>query len=343
MTLFYATREALKVAGNINGPAENARLDRILAARTDSLERWLGRHFFPRLETRLFDWPVPDATPYYLMLNADLLEVLTLEAAGIEIQNFLYYPQSGPPYSRIEVDIAHGESYTAGGSWQNQISVEGIWGFSRDLAPAGALVGSIDENVTALDVTDSSLVGVGDLIKIEDEYLTVSRRVLKDSGDALTADVDGEEKTRLIPVADGTAFFVGETITIDAERLLIEDIASNNLICRRQVDASLLAAHTSATSIYVPRTLTVERGAVGTAAAAHADAKAIDRNVPPGLITELTIAEALAAREQELHGYGREIGQGDGSFELRGIGIADLRKRVWASYARSGGSRKAAI
>lgn len=342
MNPFYVTREAVKLAGNINGPSEHSRLDRIIAARTDSIERWLGRHFYPRIETRLFDWPSTDQTPYQLLLNADLLEIIDLDAAGIDILHFFGYPQSGPPFSRIEIDLAFGESFTAGGSWQNQVSVEAIWGYSRDLDDAGALVGTINDTVKTLDVSNSALVGVGDLLKIASEYLIVTRRSLK-SISTLTAGFDGEENTRLVPVVDGTLFHVDELITIDAERLLIEDIAGNNLICQRQQDASLLAAHLTAAPVYAARTLIVERGAVGTTAAAHLDALAVQRNRPPGLITELAVAEVLATREQELHGYGREIGQGDGAFELRGIGVASLRKKVEALYSRSGGSRKAAI
>lgn len=343
MKPLYATVEAVKNAGNINGPAETARLLRILDARTTSFQRWLGRHFYPTLETRLFDWPTADASAYAIVLNADLLEVISLVSASVEISNFFEYPQSGPPFSRIEIDLAHGEAFSAGGSWQNQIAVEGVWGFCRDTDSIGALVESVNDTVLTIKVPDASLVGIGDLLKIDDEQMIVARRSLIEVGTALSAGVDGEESTRVIPLDDASKVHAGEIITIDAERLLIEDIAGNNAICTRSVDGSLLAEHMSAATVYAARELVVERGAVGTLPAEHSADTDIGRNVPPGLITELCIAETLAAREQELSGYGRETGQGDGAFELRGIGLSDLRKRVDLRYARNGGTRKAAI
>lgn len=343
MLPFYVTREQLKLTGNIAGPSENARIDRLIAARTDSFQRWLGRHFYPLHETRSLDWPAPDQTPYSILLDADLLELETLTSAGVVINDFFPYPESGPPFSRIEIDLNSGESFRGGETWQRSIAATGFWGYSRDLAVAGLLVGGINDVVVSLDLSDSSLAGTGDLLKIDDEYLAVSRLSLKDTTATLSGDVDGELNVKIVPVDSGAKVHAGELITIDAERLLVEDVAGDSLICTRNQDASLIAAHTMGTHIYAPRTLTVERASVGSTAAAHLDAAPISRNVPPGLVTELCVAEVLAAREQELHGYGREIGQGDGAFELRGIGLADLRKRVAAAYQRRGGSRLQAV
>ena len=44
-----------------------------------------------------------------------------------------------------------------------------------------------------------------------------------------------------VPVTNGAAIAVGETILIDAERMLTVDIAGNNLIVKRGFDGSTLA------------------------------------------------------------------------------------------------------
>jgi hypothetical protein len=345
MLPFYATREQIKEAGNIKGAAENARIDRLAAARTDSIERLLGRHFYPRYEVRVYNWPAVDQSPYRLLLDADLIEAVVLTSNAVVIADFFEYPANvGPPFSRLEIDLGSGETFQAGQTWQRMIAVSGVWGFCNDFDAVCLMVDAdLNDSATVFNVSDSSHVGIGDLIKLNDELMIVTRSALLATGATLSSNVDGEEKTRVIPVSDGTKFNVGETVTIDAERMLIEDVAGDTLICTRNVDASLLAAHLSAAVVYAPRTLTVERGAVGSIVAAHSENAAVLRNVPPGLITELCIAEVLAAREQELHGYGRDVGQGDGAFELRGIGLDNLRKRVKQAYTRSGGSRKAAI
>ena len=133
---------------------------------------------------------------------------------------------------------------------------------------------------------------------------------------------------------DGPGLIVGEVILVDAERMLVVEYNSATEIAtvKRAWDGTVLATHTTP-SVFAPRTLTVERGAVGTTAATHADTTAITRNVPPGPITDLCIAEVVTTFEQESAGYGRVIGSGDNTREARGAGLDSVRKQAM-SYQR---------
>jgi hypothetical protein len=127
---------------------------------------------------------------------------------------------------------------------------------------------------------------------------------------------------------------------LDSERMLIVDIAGNNLTVKRAWDGTVLAAHTGS-SIYAPRTLTVTRGALGTTAAIHTTAAAITCHVVPGLVRELCIAEATNLLLQGASGYARTIGAGDYTKESSGTGLANLRDQVYAAYGRKSRIRAA--
>ena len=142
-----------------------------------------------------------------------------------------------------------------------------------------------------------------------------------------------------ITVDLGTKVKVNEVITIDAERMLVESIAGNILAVRRAVDGSVLASHLDNASVYVPRTLSVERAAVGTTAAEHLVDAVISKNVPPGLISELCLAETIYAMAQEKGHMALTVGQGEAVREISGRGIADVRKRADEAYKRSRGPR----
>ena len=77
------------------------------------------------------------------------------------------------------------------------------------------------------------------------------------------------------------------------------------------------------------------RGALGSTAATHLINAPILKHVVPGLIQELTVAEALNSIIQELSGYARTAGSGENVRELTGRGLNDLRKEVKITYGRN--------
>ena len=191
---------------------------------------------------------------------------------------------------------------------------------------------------TALTVPDGAKVGVGDLIFIGTEAMLVTGRDLLLNASDLTGVLTAKNDDTLVHVDAGTDFHVGEVITGGAEQMLITGIATNDLIVKRAYGGSVLASHAIGDDCYVERTLTVVRGAVGTTKAAHIGTDPITRNVPPQMVADLTMAEAITRLYDEESGYARNItSAGGGVVELSGKALADLRQQTLAAYGKSRG------
>ena len=327
---YYATVEQLQAATDYKTTAyEQGRLARLLDAASRKIEKRLHRHFFPLTEAVTFIDPPTSTlrrvTTSGFWLDRDLLALTaaTVDSTAQTVANVKTYPTSyGAPYSWI-------------GLTGSTIVVTGRWGYSEDTTPAGAVAEEVDISETAINVSDSSLIGIGDLIKCESEQMLVTGKTQLDSAQNLGAGgLTASVADVTVDLTDGTAFNVGEIILIDSEKMLILDIAGNNGTVERAYDGTVLAAHAGGADIYAPRTLSVVRGAVGTTAATHVDTTALVKNVPPAPVTELCIAEAVTAYEQEASGYGRTIGSGDSVREARGAGLRGLQMTVADSYRR---------
>lgn len=325
MGVWYATRDQVLRALDTTPPlAEAARIDRLIEAASRNIERITHRIFYPLTAAKTLG---PFTGGDRLWLNADLQSIssLTEDGTAVSASNYALQPrQYGPPYNRIDLEVAI----------SGDIIVTGVWGFSADEAVAGALAEADDGSETDLNVTDSGKIGIGDLILIGTERMIVTDKALLDTTADLNANLTASDAETTIAFDGAGTPLAGEEITIDSERMFIESVAGTNLIVRRATSGSVLAAHTDGAAIYAPRTLTVARAQAGTSAASHSSADAITKNVPPGLINELCIAEVLAAREQELSGYGRNIGQGEGTMEFSGRALAALRDQVVQQYQR---------
>ncbi|HUV73865.1 MAG TPA: hypothetical protein VMW79_06125 [Anaerolineae bacterium] len=349
MGLWYCTREAVKAAAGLNGSDEHASIDRLLESASREIERVLNRWFYPLTAIRYYPYPnTQSPTIYRYWLDADLLASTLVVSGGVTIVAADYFEEPanyGPPYNRIEIDLSAAAAFRPGDTWQRAIEVTGRWGFCETSAAAGALAVA-DEYLpaapnTTIAVTDSSLIGVGDLILIGTERMIVTAKALLDTTTDvdMVGDITADEAVVAITVDLGTKVKVNEVITIDAERMLVEGIAGNILTVRRAYDGSVLASHLDNASVYVPRTLTVERAAVGTTAAEHLIAALISKNVPPGLISELALAETIYAMAQEKGHMTLAVGQGEAVREVSGKGIADVRKRAEDAYKRNRASR----
>ncbi len=208
----------------------------------------------------------------------------------------------------------------------------GVHGYRADEEPAGELAAAISStSATALTVSDASLVGVGSILRVDTERMIVTSRGWTTSAQTLQTPLTASAANVGVVVSDGTAFFPGEALLLDSERMSIVDIAGNTLTVKRAQDGSVLATHTGST-IYVSRALTVTRGALGTTAATHSSGADLARHVPPPLVTELAIAEATVGLLQAGAGYARVIGAGENQREARGVGLADLRKRCRTAH-----------
>lgn len=346
MGIFYTTRESVKGAlDSAETARNNAQVDRAIESASRTVEGTLRRKFFPQTATRFFDWPNDQrARAWRLWLDADeLISVTTLKSGGTTIPaaNFFLEPvNSGPPFTHIEINLDSTSAFKSGDTHQRAIEIVGVFGHSADEAPAGALEAAVSTTTaTTVDVTDSALIGVGDIIKIGSERMIVTGKAMLDTTQNIGANLTAQANDVTVAVTTGTAYHVDEIILVGSERMLIVDIAGNNLTVKRAWDGSALAAHTAPVDIFAPRRLTVTRGALGTTAATHADAAAIVKHVVPGLVRELCVAEALNTLQQEASSYGRTIGSGENEREAGGRGLADIRREAIASFGRKARAR----
>ncbi len=128
----------------------------------------------------------------------------------------------------------------------------------------------------------------------------------EEAAGTLGANIDADDTAATIAITGSIG--VGDLIHIGDERMIVAD---------RDGTA-----------------LTLIRAAYGTTAASHTAADPIYRSVPPGLITDLVIAECIAQHAQEQGGYGVSVGQGGQSTPDR-IALLDIRARARDAYARS--------
>lgn len=355
--VFYCTRESVQDAFDIREAAHrSAQIDDAIAGASDDVDAWLKYHkhgLAPRIATRSFRWPTRDYSPAWtLWLDENILvSVSSLTAGGTAISASDYFLEpvnSGPPYTWIEIDLDSNASFTNTGTAQRAIAITGTWGIGDDQKAAGALESAIaSTSTTTADVTRTDVIGVGSVIQVDDEKMTVTGKGTLDSTQDLASSMDELDSDRTVDVTDGSVFFVGEQILIDSERMRITEIAGNNLTVIRAYDGSVLATHALGASVYVYRRLTVERGSLGTTAATHSDAASVTVWEVPGLVRQLCKAVAITNLEQEFSAYGARVYSDEaerdssGTEVVAGRGLTDLRKQCQRRYGRK--FRKRAI
>jgi hypothetical protein len=341
----YCTREDVKAALDSKETARNnGQIDRAIEASAPAVEGLTHRRFYPWSGTRYLDWPNDQsAPPWRLWLDSnEVISVATLVCGGTTIASTDYLPRrmdrmDEPPYTHIEIDLESSAAFAAGATHQRAVAITGVFGHSADEAAAGALAEALDASETAVDVTNSALIGVGQIIKVDSERMIVSDKAMLDTavnidaGDSLAASAADVSITMSTTTG---APVEGETILIDSERMLVVDVAGSVLTVRRAWDGSVLATHAAGSDIYAPRTLTVIRGALGTTAATHDTATAIRKHIWPPLVRSLSIAETVNTLLQEGSGYARTVGSGDNVREASGRGLRDLREDVYTAYGR---------
>jgi hypothetical protein len=353
--IVYCTREAVQDAFDVREAAHRStQIDDALRSASDDVDGWLNRHkhgVAPTLATRKFNWPSRDGQAWRLWLDEnELVSVTSLTAGGTVISPSNYFLEpvnSGPPYTYLELDTSSSAAFTNTGTSQHAVVIVGTWGLSDTQRTAGALAEALDASETAVDVTDASLVGVGDVLLVDSERMAVTDRSALATGQTLVSAMAILKGDQVVDVADGTQLHVGEILLIDSERMRIVDIAGNNATVIRAYDGSTLAAHSLGAAIYALRTLTVQRGVLGTTAATHLISTAVTRWEVPDLIRDLCKAETITRLEQEFSAYGARVYSDEaerdssGTDVASGRGLTDLRKSCARRYKRK--FRKRAI
>lgn len=343
--IWYATREDVMRALDAKPTTRNVQqIDRALESASRDAESLCHRHFYPVQATRYFDWPARGgSTPGVLRLNhQELISVASLASGGTTITSGQYNLEpvnDGPPYNRVEINLGEDASFGGGDTYQRDVQIAGLWGHRSTEVTAGATAEALDASETGVDVNGAAAaaLGVGSIIRVDSERMIVTGRAWLDTslnvgGSGLAA----QQNSVTLAVTDGTAFAVDEVLLVESERVLVTDIAGNNLTVQRAWDGTVLAAHAVGVDIYASRTLTVTRGALGTTAAAHSTATTINPWKSPGLVRDLTIAEAENRFLQENAGYARtsKASTGSKSVSVEALALDSLRTRTYNAYGR---------
>lgn len=331
----YATRESVMDALDTRAGAYRAsQVDKAIQSASRRAESLCHRIFYPLTATKSFSWPnVQDESSTLWLDNNELASVTTFTSGGSVIPGAGYYlePQAdGPPYNRIEINRGSSYGLSAGSSGsQRALSVAGVWcGCPVDEEDAGTASAIASTSATSITLTVPT--GVGSILRIDSERMIVTEKAWSASGQ--TGSLTASMADQTLTVSNGALFAVRETILLDAELILVLAISGNNLIVRRAVQGSTLAAHTTA-SISWTRTFMVTRGALGTTAATHSGAP-VYRYVVPDLVEQFTIAYAIDRQLQEISGYARTVGSADNQIPASGSGLAQLTKALRSAHGR---------
>ncbi|MFD3917122.1 hypothetical protein [Streptomyces sp. NPDC058603] len=339
----YCTREDLKGALDFKQTARaDSAIDRALQAGARAVDALCRRRFYPEQTTRMWDWPNGQrARPWRLWLDQnELISVDEVTSGGgvIDPAVILLEPnQYGPPYNQLQLDISTTSGFVGGSTHQRNIAITGLYGYRADETAIGVTTTALDgvQTSVTVDGAASAQLGVGSLLRLDDERLLVTGRAMATTSQTLAADMDAQAKTVTVTVADTSGYAPDEVLLIDGERMLIVDIAGNTLIVKRAWDGSTIAAHATGAAIYAPRALTITRAALGTSAATHTNTAAVQRFDPPALVRLLSLAEAINVVLQEQAGWFRTASGGSSSSREASLdALKGLREQTYAEHGR---------
>lgn len=334
-TPVYTTREVVKSAlENRGGSSTDAQIDRLIATSSRNIERRLHRRFWPWHGTRMFAWPsrfqleswVLDLGPNELVS----LEELTAAGTAIPTAQALLEPaDAGPPYTRIELDRGTDAAFASGPTAQRSVAVTGVFGYDLNEEQAGVTVGVTLAGAGTLEVTDSSGIGTGSLLRVGTERMIVTRMGYVSTGRTLAGALTDRPNGNVLVLDSATnAPNPGELIVVDGERMEVIDRIGTGVFVRRAIDGTAIDAHEVGATVYVRRSLTVERGACGTDAAEHAADSPVWAFVFFSPIETLCVEETIAAIMQEGAGMARTVGSEGAERETGARGLADARREA---------------
>jgi len=189
-------------------------------------DRWCGRAFYPRTETRYYDHPDDDT---WLKLDDDLLEVTTFttENGDTTISSSDYFLMCGSrygmtPYDRIVLKSSGSQpNLLYSGTGQQANAVTGIWGYHEAWADAWQDTGDTVQDSGGISASATTV--------------TVS-------------DVDGTDIWGISP-----RFEVQQLLQIGSESLFVtgKNETANTLTVRRGVNGTTAATHDADSAIYV--------------------------------------------------------------------------------------------
>lgn len=337
--VWYATLEEVKSALDVAATSRSdAQILRAIESASRKVERDLHRPTIaPTLDTRYFAYP---GGRNRLRLEEDtLISTSLITTDGVTVApttGYLLGPanRNGRPYSYVDVQEGTTWAYASDDWGRRSVVITGLFGYSDDSVDVGATSGTFAIDDTLVNLV-SPLVGVGSVLRVNDERVITTARNMTDTGLTLDANLLANNSDSLLH-ADGATLYVGEVLLVGSEQLLVTDAAGSDFVVKRAWSGTTLAAHTAGDAIYSNRAFTVERGALGTVPAVHADGSVWSVWVVPGPVKTQTIAEVLNQFEQETSAYARTVGSGESARNATGQGIEAVRYDTFSVMGRKG-------
>lgn len=334
----YVTRERVQRTLDY---ADNYRTNRVvddaIAAACRDIESWTHRYFYPVTSTRYPD-PWRQIRGGILWLDSSTYEMCSISslivdgATWVEGTDFYLDPEDGPPFTSIRLFRNNTRAWPAD---DRTIRMAGEVGASNTTAPAGTLAASISTtSATSMTISDSSLIGVGDLVTVDSERVVVTAKSMSASLTTVSADMSAMQSGVTMSVVSGAALHEGEMVLVDSERMYVESIAGNVATVKRAVNGSALAAHLTGAAVYAPRICTIERAATGTSGATHLNGATLRINDAPAIVQEASLALTLNNIEQGKQAYARMTGAGENLAESTGRGVRQIVEDCVAAVGR---------
>lgn len=218
----YATVQEYKdyVSPRGQAAASDVADDGVIESLLESSSRYIDsktfRHFYPRVETRLYSTP----STRNLELHADLLEVLSFlngDTSSITAGNYHLLPENEYPKLALELKFSSLIYWlpTSSGDYAYSLSVNGYFGYHNYYLDAWEQVGTLgaamsDTTTLAFTMTAGHSISAGQIVKIGSELLNVHTSVENtitpikrgDNGSTAAAHINGSAVYAWRPIRD---------------------------------------------------------------------------------------------------------------------------------------------
>jgi hypothetical protein len=343
----YVTRESVQRAMDLSGTIlSQDRVDRAIEAASDKADGDLHRVFFNSVYTAKYDWPnYQRAYPWRIWFDASELADVTVNPPVVTTGGNVI-PDSAvkfgpwnyaPPYTYMELDRSKNYSFGLGSTPQQDVQVQGTYGYWIKTEPAGALTASLSLNATTTTVSNSQVAGTGDVLQIGSgpvpEYCLVRDKQMVDTTVSYAGLTQNKASDNAVTVTDGTKFFAGELLQADTEQVIILSVTGNVLTVKRGFNGTVLAAHSGGT-LYAQRQLTITRGDFGSTAASYISGQALNVTLIPSAVRDACAASALMQVQQETAGYAATAGSGGTSMRVTMDAVSAAWDKACTKFGR---------
>lgn len=342
----YCTRQDVMSATDIQQTQDFVKhVDASIEAAARAVERLCHRRFWNEVRTTWYEWPsYQRAYPWRIWFDkAEIADITTL--VPVITTGGTVIPQSAvmwggssnyyPPYRYIELDRSQSYSFGAGNTPQRNVQITAITGYWDKVKPAGTITSSLNASVTLVPVSDSSTVGVGDVLIVGTESMLVRDMTWSTTGLTLSSGGTTDLTSDNVLTLSGSGVNAGEVIQLGSEWMLVTSVSPASAAVvnvLRGFGGSNPVSHSASDVAYAQRTCTVTRGFGGSTAATHNSSDAASTRLIPDLVHELALAESLNYVFQKTSGYARVIGEN--AQVPPGGSLPDVRVQCYAAFGR---------